>query len=340
MTNAGWRMPAALTAAVLALLPPTASAQVVESLGTRALGMGGAFVAVADDATAVYWNPAGLATGAFFSVALDWQDLGGTPDIAIPGAGGRRTEANSTFIGITSLPVGLVYYRQRLDPFAFQQPPPPTADTPPGVAHEPGQLLASLVTHHFGFAAAQTITQGVVVGSVLKLVRGNAADGHAGGAGTGGSDPGERSSNAFDTDLGLMIDARRVRLGLVVRNATEPGFDTPGGTRLTLQRQVRAGVAWLPADRVTVAFDADLTTTGMLAGERRNVAAGVEAWWWNRRVGTRAGARASTLDEGAGAVGSLGVSAGLTRWLWLEGQVTGGGEAPDRIWGVALRAGF
>src|SRR5213083_1097212 len=29
-------------------------------VGARALGMGGAFVAVADDATAPYWNPAGL----------------------------------------------------------------------------------------------------------------------------------------------------------------------------------------------------------------------------------------------------------------------------------------
>lgn len=29
-------------------------------VGSRAIGMGGAFVAVADDATAIYWNPAGL----------------------------------------------------------------------------------------------------------------------------------------------------------------------------------------------------------------------------------------------------------------------------------------
>ena len=39
---------------------PWALAQPYESLGVRALGMGGAFVAVADDATAAYWNPAGL----------------------------------------------------------------------------------------------------------------------------------------------------------------------------------------------------------------------------------------------------------------------------------------
>ena len=36
--------------------------------GSRAAGMGGAFVAVADDASAVYWNPAGFAAGSFFSL--------------------------------------------------------------------------------------------------------------------------------------------------------------------------------------------------------------------------------------------------------------------------------
>ena len=32
--------------------------------------MSGAFVAVADDATAVWWNPAGLATGRFSTSSL------------------------------------------------------------------------------------------------------------------------------------------------------------------------------------------------------------------------------------------------------------------------------
>ena len=42
--------------------------------GARAMGLGGAFIAVADDATASYWNPAGLAAfGAFAGEPADWQ---------------------------------------------------------------------------------------------------------------------------------------------------------------------------------------------------------------------------------------------------------------------------
>ena len=48
---------------------PEAEAQSVETIGIRAQGMGGAFTAVADDATATWWNPAGLAGGSYFSTS-------------------------------------------------------------------------------------------------------------------------------------------------------------------------------------------------------------------------------------------------------------------------------
>jgi hypothetical protein len=47
-------------AIVLALVPSRSHAQPFAVLGARPLGMGGAFVAVADNALAQYWNPAGL----------------------------------------------------------------------------------------------------------------------------------------------------------------------------------------------------------------------------------------------------------------------------------------
>jgi len=47
---------------MLILFSACASANFIEvETGARAMGMGGAFVSVADDVTALYWNPAGLA---------------------------------------------------------------------------------------------------------------------------------------------------------------------------------------------------------------------------------------------------------------------------------------
>ena len=69
--HANWLIVVAL-AAMVVLAAPTVLAQTDEDpvgtgalfdigMGARALGMGGAFVAVADDANALYYNPAGLA---------------------------------------------------------------------------------------------------------------------------------------------------------------------------------------------------------------------------------------------------------------------------------------
>src|SRR5258707_10823289 len=54
------------------LIGTPAYAQVPESIGIRAQGMAGAFTAVADDATATWWNPAGLAGGSYFSTILEY----------------------------------------------------------------------------------------------------------------------------------------------------------------------------------------------------------------------------------------------------------------------------
>src|SRR5215471_19272869 len=51
----------AIWAIVGVCAPFTAHAQRFDDVGARAQGMAGAFVAVSDDATATWWNPAGLA---------------------------------------------------------------------------------------------------------------------------------------------------------------------------------------------------------------------------------------------------------------------------------------
>jgi hypothetical protein len=47
-------------------------------VGARALGMGGAFVSVADDATTLYWNPAGLPWIGHQEITASHADLFGS----------------------------------------------------------------------------------------------------------------------------------------------------------------------------------------------------------------------------------------------------------------------
>src|ERR1700730_3639678 len=76
-----------------------AHAQTSDLIGVRAQGMGGAFTAVADDATATWWNPAGLAGGAYFNAIIEYDR---PRDPAGDGLGG---------FSVAFPALGLSYYR-------------------------------------------------------------------------------------------------------------------------------------------------------------------------------------------------------------------------------------
>jgi hypothetical protein len=102
---------AAIGTFLLAACAATAGAQAagtggMEVLGVRAQGMAGAFVAVADDATAVYWNPAGLPTGDLVSLVAERSHVS-LPRTAAGDGPALRTGA---FL-IGTPPLGLGYYR-------------------------------------------------------------------------------------------------------------------------------------------------------------------------------------------------------------------------------------
>jgi hypothetical protein len=119
------------------LSPAPASAQPDAPVGVRATGMGGAFTAVADDASAVFWNPAGLATGAYFGAVMDHNDL---------------DKRSATLIALSTPPLGLSYYRT--------------------ATGELGNGRNSLVAHHAGATVVQSVGERLAVGATVKLVRG------------------------------------------------------------------------------------------------------------------------------------------------------------------------
>lgn len=304
-----------LLAALLAAA--AASAQSVDITGVRAQGMGGAFTAVADDASATWWNPAGLAGGAFFNAILEVdradQPTGTTPPTT-------PSSVNAFSLAVPSL--GVSYYHFRV---SEMQAAPATGGGGPS-RQDVGAIAADLlVASQFGVTVGQSLGDHLVIATTLKLLHGGPDSGTA--------------TTAGSLDAGALARFGRTRLGLSVRNLTQP---TLGG--LTLERQARAGVAFElagrgPVDAVTLAADADLTTSHELAGEARAVAAGAEVWLAKRRIGLRGGGSVETVGA-TRAAASGGASLSVRSGLFLEGTITGGSDLLRRGWAADLRVTF
>lgn len=307
-----------------------ASAQPFESVGTRAAGMGGAFVAVADDASAVYWNPAGLALGgSFFSLVLD----GGRAEAA-PADLPRAGQHSNAMIALTTLPVGLSYYRLTAT----------RVSAPPTLASVPPTLVERLTTHHVGVTFVQSVTSRFAVATTVKAVRGTAGTGVFLGGDTedlldaSGSVP-DRGTTRFDADVGVLASFRAIRAGLTVRNIAEPDFRTPTDAELELKRQTRAGIAYFGVPGLIVSGDVDIERTHGSLGDVRTLAAGAEMRLVPRAT-VRGGVRFNMLSDEPGGhapVAALGASVATYKSLLVDGQVTVGSRYGDRGWGVAAR---
>ena len=280
---------------------PGASAQTSDVVGVRALGMGGAFTAVADDATATWWNPAGLASGAYFSAILEYAH----PDIG-PGDGLRGLS--------TAFPaLGLSYYRL---------PRPGSSSTSTDAAAGSREDEGSLSV--YGATVGQSIGNHLVVGSTVKLLR---ADATKTGLDVGAMAAFRRARfglmvrNMTEPDFGSGVDAftlqRHVRAGGAFASA-------PRGVIGSL----------------TVSVDADLTRMATPVGDERRVAVGAEAWTPRRGFGVRGGASRSTIGPER-SVFSGGASTALRASLFVDAHVTKGGTDKGRHgWGLALRVTF
>jgi F plasmid transfer operon protein TraF len=270
----------------------------------------------------VYWNPAGLATGSIVSFLATFSEEKTASNDAQAATGERLT---GRMVALSLPPVGIAFYRLG----AFGTERVRSAVTGPQSREEVRRSVQALTTSTAGVSLLQSLTEYIVVGVTPKVVHG--AD-----------------STTFDVDAGLMIAVERIRLGLVARNLTTPAFarataGRPGeSVEIELSREVRMGAAWgsgLPGySRVMVSVDGDLTSRATPNGDRRDVAAGVETWWRDRRLGLRGGVRRSMIGASRAAV-AAGVSAGLTPGTLLEAHVVRG-QSNERGWSLGIRMGF
>lgn len=324
-----------------------AHAQILEAAGSRALGMGGAFVAVASDSSATWWNPAGIAAGPFVDIA--WARSVTERPEELPAARDR-----ASWFALATPPAAFSYYRLRITDI---QPFDPTGEDAAGRENRrAGVPVRSLSASQVGVTLVRTLSPGVHAGTTLKYVRGTLRHGREDSLAPpsdllalGDDYEDGDAQGRLDLDVGLMAVAGPIRVGGVVKNLREPEFEAPGLTpdaapnRMILPRQIRVGVALVPEGAtgvpLTVAFDADVRTYSTPAGERRMVALGVEHWLFTRRVGVRAGGRMNTRGERE-LTATAGLTVALRGGAYLDGHVIRGREIDERGWGLASRISF
>jgi hypothetical protein len=288
----------------LLLTPSLLSSQTLDQVGERAQGMGGAFVAVADDASAIYWNPAGLANLPGFDAQMSLSGLGQGA-----GSAGAPDPTHTGLLAVAMPAFGAGYYQVQ------------TAVSSAGDRKNGGSgevRVSELATGNFGVSLLQTIVNTVVIGTTLRLV--NAS-----------------GTTAFDLDAGATASVGDFRMAFTARNLRQ-GLDAVRQVRagVALAPRSRPEGVYGP---FSVAFDADLTRTPTANGDQRQAALGSEQWWAKGTVGTRLGVHWSTINDLEPAI-SGGVSLKLPRSVFFEGHVTKGRKARDSGWGVGTRLTF
>ncbi len=276
-------------------------------VGARALGMGGAFASVADDASAVYWNPAGLtflARGQ--ALGMHAEQFGGEvghdfASVAYPLRGeGTAADGIVAFgwdrVAVDDIEVtldGLLDYGA--------DGVPGTGDAGEGNgAYDFGESfdfdkfrMESNTNQAFFFTYARALTAKISIGGSVKLVRMNLVGTNATGVGA---------------DLGLIYQVDpSFTVGVMAHDLTTTRISWDTGAResvapaFVLATYYARSVGGLGI--VSGAADVSITTDGreevsQFAGTA-DLHAGIE-YWYDRKLALRVGTDAGDLTAGTG----------------------------------------
>lgn len=164
-------------------------------VGARALGMGGAHVALAADVTAGYWNPAGLHRTAFPEAAyMHAERFSGIVQFDY-GAAAFPVNARST--------VGVSLFRSGVDDI------PNTLnawDGERGAPNPDAVTFFSAADYAFFVSYARELREGLALGATAKVIRRSIGD--------------FASAWGYSLDLGAQYRLGRVQLGLNVQDVT------------------------------------------------------------------------------------------------------------------------
>jgi len=249
--------------------------------GARALGMGSAFVAVSDDATAGVWNPAGLTRIRRREAhAQHAEQFGGLVNHDQVNFGATVRGAGS--VGFSLLRVGVDNI-----PITLLEHP----DRPIGPDNRPvrvGSVSTSDYAVHLSYA--RLVRKGLAAGGSVKLIRRKT------GSGTG---------FGYGLDAGVLWDAAPgLALGLAVRDLTQSRitYSSAATDRIAPTALVGAAYTWRFAalrGRLTGSLSAGLGQDAVSIEDGRRFNTGVE-YSFREMAALRLGAEEGHFTAGGG----------------------------------------
>jgi len=279
--------------------PSSGSAAEFVIAGPRAMGMGGAGVAVTTNALATYWNPAGLA----MTQTVDIRAQGGGMAIDRLGMGDALHDLENFNTADTS-PANLanaqsiadrvnqpgaavsvngsagLYVKGHLGEHAFGfnvsdvatgggfVSTPVQVSQSGGAVNVTGQMaLRGLEARQLALSYAFAFSDKTfAIGITAKVIQGAAYNGSTdltGGSGVSTTDHFGKPniSTTYGIDLGAIYrPSSWVRFAVIAKDINSPTFDAAGGGEVKLEPQVRFGVAINPYSTLTLTADVDATS--------------------------------------------------------------------------------
>lgn len=331
-----YRSVRALAIVVGLMIPAQALALEFVAVGPRAMGMGGAGVAVTSDALATYWNPAGLAMTQTVDIRIQGSgqviDRLGIADaihdlekfdLNAPNAAARaqdianRINRDGATVSVNGS-AGL-YIKGHLGEHAFGLnisdvatgggfvSTQVTVNPAPPVSLTGTMALRALEARQVAFSYAYAFSDKTFsIGVTGKFLQGAAYSGST--TLTGGTDVtitdnfGKPTlSTAFGIDAGAIYrPSSWLRFGVVAKDINQPTFDDVGGGELKLTPQIRGGVAVHPYSSLTLTADVDATSNKtFVPGIKSQVLSlGVEQTIFSEFMSFRLGAFKNMKDAG------------------------------------------
>lgn len=302
-------------------------------VGPRAVGMGGAGVAVTTDSLATYWNPAGLAMTQTVDIraqasaqgvdrrgVLDTlkniEDFNPNAPNAAAQAQGLRDRINNGG-SLSAVATGGLYFKGHIGEHAigFNISDVATAGsfvsqgfTGSGTSISGQLALQGLEARQAAFSYAYAFADKTFsVGVTGKVIQGAAYTGTA--TVTGGQDVNlsdnfgkSKISTAFGIDVGAIYrPSSWLRFGVVAKDLNQPEFEAPDGTKFKLSPQVRGGIAITPYSSLTLTGDVDATSNKTLVpGQKSQVLSlGAEQTILSEFLSLRIGALKNMQDAAA-----------------------------------------